>query len=203
MEERRLPITVFADFTCPYSYLSEAILWEVPASRAELRFRAHELYPGPDPPPRSDWSSVEWATITRLAEDAGVELRPPRQRPLTRKAHEAARFAREHGAEIALRQVIYSLYWGDGADIARIDLLAGAADSIGLDGQSLRIALDIDQFAAGVDADAVLADRLRIPGVPAIFLGTGPTARIVLGAQPAGELRRLVDAAIGNHPGNE
>jgi predicted DsbA family dithiol-disulfide isomerase len=200
---RPLPITVFADFTCPYSYLAEATLWEIPATRAELRFRARELYPAPGTPPSSAVSPTEWVRIADLARDAGIELRPPEHLPSTRKAHEAVRFARDRGGEVSLRQAIYSLFWSDGADIARIDVLAGAAASVGLDAEELRIALDIDRYATEVDEDQLLGDRLRIPGTPAIFLGTGATARIVLGTRPAGELRRLVDGAIGPGPENE
>lgn len=196
-------ITVFTDFACPYSYLAESILWEIPADRAELRFRARELYPAPEAPPSLTLSPTEWAAIIDLARDTGLTLRRPERPPSSRKAHEAARFGREHGVEIPLRQAIYTLFWSAGADIARIDVLGDAAASVGLDPEDLRIALDIDRYAGEVDADQLLGDRLRIPGTPAIFLGTGATASVILGTRPADELRRLIDGAIGNGPENE
>ncbi len=198
-----LPITVFTDFTCPWSYVSEAILWRLPAERVELRFRARELFPGPDEPPPPTFPPAEWATLEALADESGLILRPPTIRPGTRKAHEAARFARERGVEIDFRREVHALYWDRGADIARIDVLASAAAAVGLEAEELRIALDIDRYGLEVAADQSLGDRLRIPGTPAIFLGVGATARVVLGAQPVGELRRMVNEAIGTGPENE
>ncbi len=67
----------------------------------------------------------------------------------------------------------------------------------------MRIALDIDRYGSNVADDQRLGDRLRIPGTPAIFLGVGVSARVVLGAQPAGELRRMVNEAIEPGPESE
>jgi predicted DsbA family dithiol-disulfide isomerase len=198
-----LPVTVFADFTCPWSYLSEAILWRLAASGIELRYRARELYPGPDDPPLPDIAAADWSTIESLSGETGVHLRPPDVRPLTRKAHESACFARERGAEIAFRREVHDLYWRRGADIARIDVLTAAAEAVGLDGEELRIALDIDRHGPEVEEDQLVGDRLRIPGTPAIFLGVGAAARVVLGAQPVGELRRMVIEAIKTGRENE
>lgn len=198
-----LPVTVFADFACPWSYLSEAVLWRLPVERVDLRFRARELFPGPEEPPPPDFPPAEWSTIKALADESGLDLRPPTLRPRTRKAHEAARFARERGVEIDFRREVHALYWRHGADIARIDVLTGAAAVAGLDPEELRIALDIDRYGSDVADDQSLGDRLRIPGTPAIFLGVGATARVVLGAQPVGELRRMVNEAIGTGPEND
>jgi predicted DsbA family dithiol-disulfide isomerase len=197
---RSLPVTVFADFTCPFSYLSEAVLLEFDDDTVELRFRAFELFPVPSALPTEPWKPAEEETLASLASELGVTLRAPATIARTRKAHEAALFARLQGHERAFRQAVYSAVWSDGLDIARIDTLADLASRVGLEGEDLKIALDIDQFAADVHRDADVATRLRIPGTPTIFLGTGPGAAILVGARPAEELRTAVQRAIHNRP---
>lgn len=192
----RLPVTIFADFTCPYSYISEAVLWRMPATDIELRFRAFELFPEPSDLPPRDYGAEEWSRIADLARDAGITIHQRLDRSRTAKAHEASVFARERGRETEFRSVIYESYWDRGEDIARIDVLTAIADGVGLDGEEMRIALDIDRHHQSVRDDTELAGRLRIPGTPAIFLGTGPSARIIVGAHPGGELRTFVNDAL-------
>jgi predicted DsbA family dithiol-disulfide isomerase len=189
-------ITVFSDFGCPYCYLTEAALRATAGPEAPpIRFHAFELYPAPaplGPPPRELETGPE---LDRLAGDLGLALEPPGFRPRTRKAHEAARFAAglaDAGAEGALRAAIFAAYWAEGRDIGRIDVLATLAPAAGIDPLDLKIALDIDRFRDEVVRDRLLAERLGITGVPATFVGTGPEALVLLGAQTPAAL----DAAI-------
>ncbi|MDR0787193.1 MAG: DsbA family protein [Gemmatimonadota bacterium] len=203
-----LRVTVFSDFICSWSYLAEAVLREFSLGESapgqiDLHFRARELYPASTQPSRPVWSDAEWGLISRFAAEAGVGIRKPGWRPFTRKAHEAAVFARDHGLELPFRQAVYALYWMEDADIGRIDLLVGVAGRTGLDPEKLRIALDLDLYAERVEAEGVLGDRLRIPGTPAIFPGTGASAKIILGGHPAVELRRLIRDAIEHGMENE
>jgi predicted DsbA family dithiol-disulfide isomerase len=200
-----LSVTVFSDFTCPHSYISEALLWRSAGTDLELRFRALELFPwpatpGPDIP---EFSPDEWAHILRSGADAGIVFNLPAMRPRTGKAHEAARFARDRGLEVELRREIFAAFWADGADIGRIDVLTAIAGMIGIDPEELKIALDIDRYAGEIHADNDLAGRLRIPGTPTIFLGTGPSARVIVGARPVGELMGLLNDAIRSGMENE
>ncbi len=200
-----LPVTIFSDFTCPHSYVVEAILWQAASDEVELRFRSLELFPvgvEPDLPPH-DIATDEWSTVERLSLDAGITLHRQAKRPRTGKAHEAVHAARERGLEIELRQRIFAAYWKDGEDIARIDVLTSAAGRAGMEPEEMKIALDIDRFAGDVRADLELAQRLRVPGTPTIFLGTGPSARVVIGAQPAGELIQILHETIRSRAESE
>lgn len=154
--------------------------------RVEIVYRALEMYPAgvalPGP-----------AEIARLALDAesispGLAAAPPAFGVRTRKAHEAARFAAEHAAGDRFRDAVFAAYWSGGLDIGRIDVLAGIAAEVGLDPDEMRIALDIDRFGEEVLRDAEVARRLRIRHVPTLYLGTGPGARILVGAQTAADL---------------
>jgi len=184
-----LPVTIFSDFTCPFCYLTEAALWRHDeAGRVAVRYRALELYPPgtelPLPATDADWENA----VQPLAEQLGLHLRSPDFSTRTRKAHEAAAFAAEHGLERPLRQAVFTAYWNDHADIGRIDVLTRVAATVGIDPDELKIALDIDLHAAGVQTDGEVARRLRVPGVPTLYLGTGPEARVLLGAQSASAL---------------
>jgi predicted DsbA family dithiol-disulfide isomerase len=189
-----LPVTFFADFTCPFSFVTEAALWRLAEGRAlELRPRAFQLYPVPEPIPVPAHLPGDLAAAAPLAAEAGVALRPPALRPRTGKAHEAARFAAVHGREEAMRRALYSGYWERGLDIGRIDVLTALAAEVGLDATDLKIALDIDTYRDDVAAHEALAGRLRVARVPTLFIGSGAGTVILEGAR---ELRAL-DEALG------
>jgi len=191
-----LRISFFFDFTCPFSYVTGAALRE-PDARGDVvvRARAVERFPAPAPLP-SPAEEGGWEEAVRpLAEALGLPLRVPGFRPRTRKAHEAAWFAQEQGAGRAMREAIFAAYWGEERDIGRIDVLADLAEGAGLDPVSLRIALDIDRYRGEVLRDEETAERLRIRATPVLFLGSGPGARILVGAQG----REQIESAITNH----
>lgn len=191
----RLPITLFTDFTCPASYITEAALWRLGDEDIEVRYRAFELFPESAARGTPRFTPEEWGELEELATAAGIEIVPRLELPNTRKAHESSAFARERGSEGALRREIFAGFWGEGRDIGRIDVLAEMIDRVGIEPEDLRIALDIDRFREEVLADEDLAHRLRIPGTPVLFLGEGPEARIVAGARGVEELRSLIQMA--------
>src|SRR5690606_8899894 len=137
-------VTLFSDFSCPYSYVMETALRRVNASEIEIVYRAYELYPAPSelPPPEPGSTIPEGLRI--LVEEEELPLGEVAFRPRTRKAHEAARFARERGREAEMRERILAAYWGEGRDIGRIDVLMEVAAEAGLDPEELKIALDLD-----------------------------------------------------------
>lgn len=187
-------MTLFSDFTCPYSYVTESALRRTLAEtgEVEVRYRALELYPASthaiSPADEEGWE----AAVRPMADALGLALTVPGFRPRTRKAHEAASFAAERGVGDALRDAIFAAYWAEGRDIGRVDVLTELVDRLGVDPTDLKIALDIDLHAASVAEDEELARRLRVPGTPTIFIGTGPGARVLVGAQD----RAALDEAI-------
>ena len=186
-----MQISVFSDFTCPFCYLTEAALWSSAASSHPIAFHSVELYP--EAPRLAPAEEPEWRTaLAGLAAELNRPLGSPDFRPSTRKAHEAARWARANASEREMRAAIFQAYWGDGEDIGRIDVLARLAADLTADATALKIALDIDLHAEEVLRDLLLAERLRITSVPTLFLGTGPDTRILLGAQSPASL----DAAL-------
>ena len=190
------PITVFSDFACPYSYVTEAALRSLGLDELAIQYRAFELFPDPVELPPLAIGDEERATLERLATFQGIDLSGGAARPRTRKAHEAARFARERDVEAAFRDLLYAALWRDGRDIGRIDVLVELAAAAGIEPEEMKIALDIDRHEADVLHDADVVGRLRLPGTPTIFLGTGPQARILAGAHGPAVLRTMIEDAL-------
>ncbi|MEX2581837.1 MAG: DsbA family protein [Gemmatimonadota bacterium] len=189
-----LRITVFSDFSCPYSYVTESSLRKLAVGELEIVYRAFELFP--EPAPLEAPAVTDWEALSELAAAEELDLVEPKFRPRTRKAHEASRLARDRELEAAFRNEVFAAYWSEERDIGRIDVLMDLAERVGLDGEDLKIALDIDRFTGEVGRDLEVGQRLRIPGSPTIFLGTGASARVVAGAFASRQLRDIVHDTI-------
>ena len=186
-----VPVVVFADFACPFSYVTEAQLRLLgSAGEVETTHLAWELYPSPAPLPATDDGA--WRDALRpLADELGLPLHVPA--PVrTRKAHEAAAFAASKGVGPAMREALFAAHFAEGRDIGRIDVLVEIGGSIGLDASELKVVLDVDAFAARVAAEQDAARRAGVQGVPTLVVGTGDEARWLVGARPFAELRAAV-----------
>jgi predicted DsbA family dithiol-disulfide isomerase len=186
-------IVLFADFTCPFSYVTEAALRPLASGAGvAVDYRAFELYPAPAPLPLPRGDEVRMPALQALAAAAGVALSTPALLPRTRKAHEATRFARLHGREDDMRMALFRAYWRDGRDIGRIDVLMSLAGEAGLVPDDLKIALDIDAHADAVVRDRLVAERQGILHTPTMIVDAGGDPRPVVGAQEADDLRVLL-----------
>jgi predicted DsbA family dithiol-disulfide isomerase len=186
-----VPVVVFSDFACPFSYVTEAALRRMQAAgEVETTHLAWELYPAPALLPL--WDTGEWIPALRpLADEMGIALRVPA--PVrTRKAHEAAAFAASKGVGPAMREALFAAHFAEGRDIGRIDVLVEIGAGLGLDASELKVVLDVDAFAARVMAEQDAARRAGVEGVPTLVIGTGNEARWLVGARPFAELRAAV-----------
>lgn len=179
-----LAVTFFGDFASPESYLTEVALWRL----AEAGSIALHCRAAPEGASDGEGTLARVAALEPLAAELGVALRLPPLRSSTGKAHEAALFARELGVEREMRLATHGAHWEEGLDVGRIDVLQGIAERVGLDPFDARVALDIDRYREAVARDVGLARRLGIARAPVTFLGTGPTALILVGAQSPGGL---------------
>lgn len=201
MQEKRL--ILFGDYVCPYCFFAEvgaARLREEGVVRVEGA--AFELRPAGTPLPAVEdrWSRDVWTrTIAPLADGLGVVLKRPTLMTRTRKAHEAAAYARSEGRYDGMHAALYAAFWQEGRDIGRIDVLAEIGREVGLDASGLRVALDIDQQTARVEEDEAWAARLGLGAVPAWVMtndgaaGTGVAADVLVGLQRYEELKAWVE----------
>ncbi|HET9983047.1 MAG TPA: DsbA family protein [Longimicrobiales bacterium] len=185
-------LVVYSDYVCPFSYLAEAGLARLRTEEGlEVEYRPFELRPAPAPlPDPADPALAEsWErTILPLAETLGVEIRRPRVEPRSRKAHEAAAFAREKGVFPAMHDALFRAFFRDGRDIGRIDVLVELGVELGLDRTETRVVLDVDRYAPEVEAAELEAVRRGILGVPTFVAGDDE----LVGLQPYSVLRAWV-----------
>ncbi len=187
-----VPVLMFTDFTCPFCHVTEAALRRLEdEGLAAPRYAAYELYPAPAPLPAAV-SAGDLEAARPLAEELGAPLQPPARVPRTRKAHEAAKLAEGKDAGRAMREAILAAYWGEGRDVGRVDVLVELAAGLGLDPTETHVVLDVDTFSGAVAADQALARRLGITAVPALIVGGGRDAELLLGAQPLDGLRDVL-----------
>ncbi|HLM69152.1 MAG TPA: DsbA family protein [Longimicrobium sp.] len=187
-----VPVVVFSDFACPFSYVTEAALRRMEAAgEIQPTHLAFELYPAPAPLPAT--MDGGWMEALRpLAEELGMPLRVPPAPARTAKAHEAAAFAQARGQGAAMREAIFGAYFGEGRDIARIDVLVELGAALGLDPSELKVVLDVDSLSPRILAEQDAARRAGVEGTPTVVAGTGDEARWLVGARPYAELRAAI-----------
>ena len=117
----RIRITVFSDYVCPFCCLGELDLARVReqyGDRVEVDWRAHELRPDPIPTlePDGPYLPRVWnAAVYPMARSLGMTLRLPPVQPRSRKALEAAEFARERGRYDAMHTALFGAFLRGGA----------------------------------------------------------------------------------------
>lgn len=182
-----VPLVVFSDFACPFSYVTEAALRRMEAAgEVESTCIAYELFPAPAAlPAEVDGGWME--ALRPLAEELGIRV--PAAPVRTAKAHEAAAFAALRGVGPGMRDAIFAAYFAEGRDIARIDVLVELGAALGLDPSELKVVLDVDTFAPRIRAEQQAAREAGVEGTPTLVAGTGDEARWIVGARPYAELR--------------
>lgn len=158
-------------------------------------WRAFELRPDPVPTldPNGDYLRRVWAgSVYPLAEHLGVEIKLPPVQPRSRRAHEAAHWARRQGKFREFNDALFRAFFQRGADIGNTDVLARLASDMALDGDDLRAALDNDLHLENVLADEREAMKLGLRAVPAFI---ADRRVVVTGVQSLQNLQQLVAQA--------
>jgi predicted DsbA family dithiol-disulfide isomerase len=202
----QLFINIWSDYVCPFCYLEEPVLEQLQAEFGEkikICWRAYELRPDPIPTldPNSSYLHDIWGrAVYPMAEERGLTLRLPPVQPRSRRAHEAAEFARRHAKFEAMNHALFKTFFEDGRDLHSISVLADIAASIGLDVQQLQTSLEQGQYTAKVLTDQTLAREHGVTAVPAmaIDISDEPTSQAVLvsGAQPYEFVREVIETLL-------
>jgi predicted DsbA family dithiol-disulfide isomerase len=173
-------VAVFADFTCPYSYLAVDQIDRL-AREYDVKpmWRPHWLHPDtpPEGVPRennADSAAREerrHAWFKEMAPEQYPRIRFPEKRQYSFHAFEALEFASDYGLDFGYKTAVYDLMWTEGRDIGEIDTLLAAAEKVGLDAGELEMAL-VERTHAERALEAVKqAHRIGITSTPTIFLG--------------------------------
>ena len=166
----------------------------------EIVWRAFELRPAPVPTldPGGDYLRRVWASsVYPMAERLGVLMKLPPLQPRSRRAHEAAHWARDQGQFDAYHAEVFRAFFERGEDIGDTEVLVSLAEKLGLPADSLREALHQRSFEPGVIDDQRDAQAMGLGGVPA-FVADRRAA--MTGVQPVESLRELVRHARSLDP---
>ena len=161
----------------------------------DIVWRAFELRPEPVPTldPNGDYLQRVWGnSVYPLAKSLGIDIQLPPVQPRSRRAHEAAHWARRQGKFDEYNDAVFRAFFKRGEDIGNTDVLTRLASDIGLDSNDLREALDNDLHLNSVLADEREAKRLEISGVPA-FIANRKFA--LTGVQSIETLQKFVERA--------
>ena len=161
----------------------------------ELVWKAFELRPEPSPAldPHGEYLTRVWnSSVYPLSARLGVTMRMPPVQPRSRRAHEAARWARTLGRFDDFNAAVFRAFFERGEDIGDTGVLLKLASDLGLDESGLRAALESGEFEPGVLEDEREAAELGLGGVPA-FIANRRMA--LTGVQPVEALRQLVERA--------
>jgi predicted DsbA family dithiol-disulfide isomerase len=139
-------------------------------SGVRIIWKAFELRPEPVPSldPGGEYLTRVWRdSVYPLAERLGTRMRLPPVQPRSRRAHEAAQWARAHNRFDDYNEALFRAFFERGEDIGETDVLLRLARDLRLDESSLRAALESREFEASVVADEREAAELGLSGVPA------------------------------------
>jgi predicted DsbA family dithiol-disulfide isomerase len=173
-------VAVFADFTCPYSFLAVEQMDRL-AREYDIQplWRPHWLHPDTPPEGCARESNADTAArderrhawFKEMAPEQYPRIRFPTKRQYSFRAFEALEFACDSGLDFPFKTAVYDLMWTEGGDIGEPETLLLAAERVGLDPTELKIALD-ERLYAERALDAVnQARRIGIMNTPTIFLG--------------------------------
>lgn len=161
----------------------------------EVEWRAFELHPGTPP----EGTRLPWADDARyeamaerlrqMAGEVGLPMNPPTLISNSRRALEAAEYAREQGKHEAFHDAVFRAYFAQGQDIGDWGVLQELAEAVDLDDAAMREAVERGAYRAAVDAQTSEARRLGITGVPTYILDN----LAVVGAQPYEVFQRAMD----------
>ena len=203
----RVRITVWSDYVCPFCYLEEPVLEQLReeyGERLEVDWRAFELRPEPVPTldPDGAYLHTVWnRSVYPMAEQRGMTLRLPPVQPRSRKALEAAELAREQGRYEAMHHALFRAFFEEGRDIGDPEVLVEVGESVGLDGQALRAALEEGRYTEKVLADERLAEVVGVRAVPTLLVGAAgrplEEGEALAGALPHSLVRTAVERALG------
>jgi predicted DsbA family dithiol-disulfide isomerase len=104
--------------------------------------------------------------LTKRAAREGLTIVRREIVPSTRRAHEAAEYARARGKLAPMHATLLRRYWTDAQDLYAMDVLRGAATEAGLDPDDLELAIVEGQYREAVEASVREAQAMGIDAVP-------------------------------------
>jgi predicted DsbA family dithiol-disulfide isomerase len=200
-----LRVDIVSDVVCPWCLIGWRQLQAALAAdgvAADVRWHPFELNPGMPPEGEAvadhvrrkygatpEQSSATRTAMREIAAEVGARLGSPARIWNTRDCHRLLYWAKDTGAQTALKEALFEAYFADGANPGERSVLLAAVASAGLDVGEARRVLDSDAFGRAVEAVEARFAEMGVTGVPAmIFDERG----MVLGAQGVEAYRRVI-----------
>jgi predicted DsbA family dithiol-disulfide isomerase len=205
-----LAIDVISDVVCPWCYIGKRLLEQAIALKpdipVEVRFRPYFLNPWV---PREGISREEYLItkfgsverynsnnnrVVEAAAAAGLAYNRDliKRQPNTLDCHRLILWAGQAGKAAAMKQRLMEIYFSEGGDLTKPEVLVAAAADCGLDGEQVRARLSSQQDVDTVEREAQSAKEAGIEGVPCFVIG-GMIA--LSGAQPPEYLAAAIERA--------
>jgi predicted DsbA family dithiol-disulfide isomerase len=176
-----LPVIVFADFICPYSYIALDQMEDLTRDyNVELLWRPHWLHPEVPPtgaampaqaaPEERRERTLAW--LREMAPERAARMRFPDKLQFSLFAFEALEFAQDRGLALPFKTAVFELLWIEGRDIGQISTLQAAANKVGLDSEELGRALFRQSYRKRVHDALQLARDAGVTKTPTFVLGS-------------------------------
>lgn len=201
-----LRVDIWSDYVCPFCYLQLPILEQLQArygALIEWCWHAFELRPEPlaTPDPQADYLRRTWSqAVLPMADRRQLTMKIPPVQPHSRKALEAADFARSQGRFGDFNRALFRAFFEYGEDIGKDQVLLQLASTAGIRPEALRLALEGQQHRVAVTDDEALADTLGLRAVPVLLLRRASQplseAQVLNGTLPLQRLTREIDALL-------
>jgi predicted DsbA family dithiol-disulfide isomerase len=153
-------------------------------------WKSFELRPiGVDVPPKSpEYMERAWKNVDALAKSYGLSMQRNTESKHSRLAHEGAKFAEQQQKADAYIRAVFEAQWCMNQDVNDVEVLAPIAQSLGLDEQAFRDALDHHTFEGEVLKDAEDASAMGIHSIPCFIVGS----QGVMGVQSKENLQHML-----------
>jgi predicted DsbA family dithiol-disulfide isomerase len=200
-QELLMPMTIeiYADFICPWCYISLDRLGRLAKERSILvHWNPYLLRPDIAaegiplnsilPPERLARAE---AAIRELTQAAGLPLNRPALVPNTRHAHEVGKLAEANGLDDAYHQATLRAYFAQARNIGEAEVIAEIGKEVGMDRDEILETLHSGRYRAEIDRFTADAFERGIRSVPNFIFGSG---KRFSGALPYEEFLSAVDA---------
>jgi len=203
MREKKLKVTVFSDYICPFCYIGFYRVEQLKKNYdLEVEWRPFEIHPE-TPKEGTDLNNLPYpeeyldmmkANIKKLADDVGISLKLSDKLPNSRLALYLSEFARKNGKFDDFHKLVFDSYWKDGKDIGDQAFLLGLAETIGLNRNDMLEYINSEEPKSELTKSLKDLKQYGINGVPTFIIGD----KIVVGAQPYDVFKNVIENTLQN-----
>lgn len=202
-------IDIVSDVMCPWCYIGkrklEDALQELDGIDVSIRWRPYQLDQTLPPEGRDRKEYLEnkfggperaqeiYANIEKAGREEGLDFAFDKiaVSPNTLDAHRLIRWAANEGEAVQNHVVerLFKLFFIEGANIGRHDVLIGIAEESGMDGSIVRGLLATPKDCDAVEQEIETARQMGVTGVPCFII---EEKYALMGAQPAKQIKAAI-----------